>query len=174
MLLASFCLSLCFCLIQGRNTIIHQITKQHVCQLIYNNNKKKKMKGKEMSRTTVIKTMKYRIFVSLCFYKATVVQNLCLNNTILVLSCLVTWTVTCFLSLWSDFFFFSQDRNEIQVFLSVQWSEDVQPQSYKKELQKILLTWTNKLRGEYTILNVSEDGSAVIKIKPAAGAVWLF
>ncbi|XP_036956935.1 uncharacterized protein LOC119021069 isoform X2 [Acanthopagrus latus] len=61
-----------------------------------------------------------------------------------------------------------KDRNEIQVFLSVQWSEDVQPQSYKKELQKILLTWTNKLRGEYTILNVSEDGSAVIKIKPAA------
>lgn len=66
---------------------------------------------------------------------------------------------------------FSQDKDEIQVFVSVRWSEDVQPWSCKIELQKILLTLANKLHGEYTVLNVSEDGSAVIKIKPAAGAV---
>lgn len=71
----------------------------------------------------------------------------------------------------------SQNEDEVQVLLSVKWSADVQPQKRKMELQKLLQTWDNnhdRARNkakEYTVLNVLEDGRAVIKIKPPPGAV---
>ncbi|XP_030276932.1 uncharacterized protein LOC115583862 isoform X2 [Sparus aurata] len=66
----------------------------------------------------------------------------------------------------------AENEDEVQVLLSVKWSADVQPQKRKMELQKLLQTWDNnhdRARNkakEYTVLNVLEDGRAVIKIKP--------
>ncbi|XP_071388429.1 E3 ubiquitin-protein ligase DTX3L-like [Centroberyx affinis] len=51
----------------------------------------------------------------------------------------------------------------------VEWSEKDQPEKCKMELQKALQTWFNKNTEEAdcSVLSVSEDGSAVIKITPA-------
>lgn len=80
---------------------------------------------------------------------------------------------TCFLSLTA----LSQDSDEVEVTLSVKWSEDEKPQKSKVELQKVLQTWANshekvgKRAQDCTVVNVSEDGRAVLRIKPAPGAV---
>lgn len=79
---------------------------------------------------------------------------------------------TCFLSLMA----LSQNSNEVEVTLSVKWSEGEKPQKSKVELQKVLQTWANshekagKGAQDCTVSNVSEDGRAVLKIKPAPGA----
>lgn len=66
----------------------------------------------------------------------------------------------------------SQAKEEIQVTLKVEWSEGAQPQKCKVELEKILQTWANKSKipGDCRVLNVSEDGNAMIRIQSASGA----
>lgn len=75
---------------------------------------------------------------------------------------------TCFLSLMAS----SQDNSNVRVTLSVKWSEEFKPQKAKAELEKVLQTWANSLnKKDCKVLNVSEDGRAVIEIRPAPGAV---
>ncbi|XP_031698284.1 uncharacterized protein LOC116380518, partial [Anarrhichthys ocellatus] len=66
----------------------------------------------------------------------------------------------------------AENKEEVQVTLSVAWAEDFQQQKCKIELQKILQSWVNniikKYRGDCTVLSVSEDGSAAISLKPAS------
>ncbi|XP_060898639.1 E3 ubiquitin-protein ligase DTX3L-like isoform X2 [Labrus mixtus] len=61
-----------------------------------------------------------------------------------------------------------QMDDEAQVTLSVQWSEGRQPLRSDKKLEKALQTWVNKnkMNVNYSVSKVSEDGRAVIKIKP--------
>lgn len=81
----------------------------------------------------------------------------------------LAFTVACFLALMT----LSQNEDEVQVFLSVKWSDGAQPQKYKVDLEKVLQTWSNQStnKRDYKVLRVSNDGLAVISIKPAAGAV---
>lgn len=71
----------------------------------------------------------------------------------------------------------SQNDDEAEVTLFVKWSEGEPPQKCKVELQKVLQTWANnhgkesKTARDCMVLSVSEDGRAVMKIKPAPGAV---
>ncbi|XP_035518336.1 uncharacterized protein dtex3l2.1 [Morone saxatilis] len=67
------------------------------------------------------------------------------------------------------------NKDEVQVTFSVKWSEGIKPQKAKVELQKVLQTWANrtKCNQDYTVLNVLEDGRAVIKIKPAPALLEL-
>ncbi|KAF1391531.1 hypothetical protein PFLUV_G00043090 [Perca fluviatilis] len=63
-----------------------------------------------------------------------------------------------------------QTKDEVQVTLLVEWSEGVQPQKCERELQKVLQTWANSksnFQGDCAVLNVSENGTAVISLKPA-------
>ncbi|XP_031703965.1 uncharacterized protein LOC116383908 [Anarrhichthys ocellatus] len=61
------------------------------------------------------------------------------------------------------------NKEEVQVTLSVTWAEGFQQQKCKIELEKVLQSWVNnKYRGDCKVLNVSEDGSAVISLKPAS------
>ncbi|XP_042355874.1 E3 ubiquitin-protein ligase DTX3L-like [Plectropomus leopardus] len=65
----------------------------------------------------------------------------------------------------------SENKDEIQVTLSVMWSEDVQPPKFKVELEKALQTWANTndtFEGDCKVLNVLEDGTAVISLNPAS------
>lgn len=67
----------------------------------------------------------------------------------------------------------SQNKDEVQVTVSVKWSKRVQPQKDKLDLQKALQSWANNNKdfdGDCTVLNVSEDGSAVVLLKPAPAA----
>ncbi|XP_074488960.1 uncharacterized protein LOC141766204 isoform X2 [Sebastes fasciatus] len=66
--------------------------------------------------------------------------------------------------------FSEQNKDEVQVTLSVKWSEGVQLQKYKTELEKVLQSWANNNKefdGDCTVLSVSEDVSAVVHFKPA-------
>lgn len=71
----------------------------------------------------------------------------------------------------------SQNDSKVQVTLSVKWSEEKELPKAKIELEKLLQTWANSLKKagkgafDCKVLHVSEDGRAVIEIKPAAGAV---
>lgn len=82
-------------------------------------------------------------------------------------------TATCRLSLTT----LSQNDDEVQVTLWVKWSEGEPPQKGKIELERVLQTWANnhgkesKTARDCKVLSVSEDGTAVMKIKPAPGAV---
>ncbi|KAM6946964.1 uncharacterized protein PEZ65_000677 [Lycodopsis pacificus] len=59
------------------------------------------------------------------------------------------------------------NKEEVQVTLSVVWAEGFQQQKCKIELEKVLQSWVNnKYRGDCKVLNVSEDGSAAIILKP--------
>lgn len=68
----------------------------------------------------------------------------------------------------------SQDKDEVGATLFFQWS-DGDKKKDKKKLEKALQSWANKcnFNGDCTVLDVSEDGRAEIKIKPAEGAVCL-
>lgn len=81
----------------------------------------------------------------------------------------MTSSVTCALSL----LILSQNKDEVQATLSVQWSDDDKLQKKRSTLQKILQTLVSKSKfnGNCNVFNVSEDGRAEIRIKPAAGAV---
>ena len=81
----------------------------------------------------------------------------------------MTLTVTCALAL----LILSQNSDEVRAILSVQWSDDDKLQKKKLTLQKVLQTSVSKSKfnGDCDVINVSEDGRAEIKIKPAAGAV---
>ena len=81
----------------------------------------------------------------------------------------VTLTVTCALAL----LILSQNSDEVRAILSVQWSDDDKLQKKKLTLQKVLQTSVSKSKfnGDCDVINVSEDGRAEIKIKPAAGEV---
>ncbi|KAK9529153.1 hypothetical protein VZT92_013267 [Zoarces viviparus] len=65
----------------------------------------------------------------------------------------------------------AENKEEVQVTLSVEWSEGFQQQKYKIELEKILQSWANnknnKYDGDCKVLSISEDGSAAISLKPA-------
>ncbi|XP_071350215.1 E3 ubiquitin-protein ligase DTX3L-like [Trachinotus anak] len=63
----------------------------------------------------------------------------------------------------------SQNEDEAQVTVSVKWSKENQPQKYKVELEKVLQTWINKNEScvDCKVVHASQDGIAVIKIKPA-------
>ncbi|XP_031177453.1 E3 ubiquitin-protein ligase DTX3L-like isoform X3 [Sander lucioperca] len=66
----------------------------------------------------------------------------------------------------------AETKDEIQVTLSVEWSEGVQPQKSKIiELQKLLQSWANKksnnFKGDCNVVSVSDNGTAVIRLKPA-------
>ncbi|XP_068576115.1 E3 ubiquitin-protein ligase DTX3L-like [Cebidichthys violaceus] len=65
----------------------------------------------------------------------------------------------------------AENKEEVQVTLSVEWSEGFQQQKCKVELEKILQSWANnknnKFNGDCKVLNVSKDGSAAIRFKPA-------
>lgn len=71
----------------------------------------------------------------------------------------------------------SQNNSTVQVTLSVKWSEEKELTKAKIELEKRLQTWANSLvkagkeAFDCKVLNVFEDGRAVIEIKPAPGAV---
>lgn len=64
-------------------------------------------------------------------------------------------------------------QDEVRAKFFVQWSDGDKPQKKNKTLQKDLQTLANKsnFKGDCTVLKVSEDGTAEIRIKPAAGAV---
>ena len=81
----------------------------------------------------------------------------------------MTLTVTCALAL----LILSQNSDEVRAILSVQWSDDDKLQKKKLTLQKVLQTSVSKSKfnGDCDVINVSEDGRAEIKIKPAAGEV---
>lgn len=81
----------------------------------------------------------------------------------------MTLTVTCALAL----LILSQNKDEVRATLSVQWSDDDKLQKKRSTLQKVLQTLVSKIKfnGNCDVLNVSEDGRAEIRIKPAAGAV---
>ncbi|XP_075966460.1 uncharacterized protein dtx3lb.2 [Anarhichas minor] len=65
----------------------------------------------------------------------------------------------------------AENKEEVEVTLSVERSEGFQQQKCKIQLEKILQTWannkSNKYRGDCTVLSFSEDGSAAISLKPA-------
>ncbi|XP_056254363.1 E3 ubiquitin-protein ligase DTX3L-like [Seriola aureovittata] len=63
-----------------------------------------------------------------------------------------------------------QNEDEVQVSASVKWSEDNLPQKYKVELTRVLQSWSNKsgIPVEFDVVHASEDGNAVMKIKPAS------
>ncbi|XP_074489004.1 uncharacterized protein LOC141766236 isoform X1 [Sebastes fasciatus] len=66
----------------------------------------------------------------------------------------------------------SKKKDEVQVTLSVKWSEGVQPEKYKSELQKVLQSWFNnnkEFKGDCTVLD-AKDGSAVVHLKTALAA----
>ena len=81
----------------------------------------------------------------------------------------MTLTVTCALAL----LILSQNSDEVRAILSVQWSDDDKLQKKKLTLQKVLQTSVSKSKfnGDCDVINVSEDGRAELKIKPAAGEV---
>ncbi|KAM8756079.1 uncharacterized protein AB9X84_009384 [Acanthopagrus schlegelii] len=58
--------------------------------------------------------------------------------------------------------------DEVRATLSVQWSDDDKLQKKRSTLQKVLQTLVSKCKGNCDVLNVSEDGRAEIKIKPAS------
>ncbi|KAM6946962.1 uncharacterized protein PEZ65_000673 [Lycodopsis pacificus] len=65
----------------------------------------------------------------------------------------------------------AENKGEVQVTLSVEWSEGFQQQKCKFELEKVLQSWVNnknnKYHGDCKVLSFSEDGSAAISLKPA-------
>lgn len=67
--------------------------------------------------------------------------------------------------------------DEVQVILSVKWSMGTPPYKSKIVLQKTLQTWANthenlsKDATDCTVLIVSEDGRAAVRIQPPPGAV---
>lgn len=88
----------------------------------------------------------------------------------ILLSNTVILTVTSFQALKT----LPQNKEEVQVSLSVKWSGVAPPQKCKVELEKVLQTWANSIdefNGDCTVLKVSKDGSVVISLKPAPGKV---
>ncbi|XP_047188509.1 E3 ubiquitin-protein ligase DTX3L-like isoform X2 [Scophthalmus maximus] len=63
----------------------------------------------------------------------------------------------------------SPNEEEAQVSLIVEWTGDIQPQKYRKDLTKALQSRANKNEfcEEFTVLEASED-AALIKLKPAS------
>ncbi|XP_037346085.2 E3 ubiquitin-protein ligase DTX3L-like isoform X1 [Pungitius pungitius] len=65
----------------------------------------------------------------------------------------------------------AENKEEVQVFLSVEWSEGFPHQKYKVELEKILQSWANnnnnKYSGDCKVLDILEDRIAVICLRPA-------
>lgn len=70
----------------------------------------------------------------------------------------------------------SQNKDSVQVTLSVQWPKDAKPETCKNKLEKILQSWANKneLELNLSVVTVSADGRAVIRIKPAPGTACFF
>lgn len=66
----------------------------------------------------------------------------------------------------------SQDKHAIRLRLTLKWTEGLQLQKPKIELQKALQSWANKnrIQGDFTVLT-GDDKEAVIKINPSPGAV---
>lgn len=70
----------------------------------------------------------------------------------------------------------SQNKDSVQVTLSVQWPKDAKPETCKNKLEKILQSWANKneLELNLSVVTVSADGRAVVKIEPAPGTACFF
>lgn len=69
----------------------------------------------------------------------------------------------------------SGEGDESLIFVSVEWSEPVEPRKAKKLLEKVLQTWFNSKKDQKptdcsVLKNVGEK-SFLLKIKPAPGAV---
>lgn len=65
----------------------------------------------------------------------------------------------------------------VRVILCVGWSEGVIPRQGLAELQEALQTWTSGKMNDTpvcTVLDVSQDGRAVVSFEPVPGAVGLF
>ncbi|KAE8298687.1 E3 ubiquitin-protein ligase DTX3L [Larimichthys crocea] len=69
----------------------------------------------------------------------------------------------------------AENKDSVQVTLSVQWPKDAKPETCKNKLEKILQSWANKneLELNLSVVTVSADGRAVIRIKPAPGVADL-
>ncbi|XP_070814794.1 E3 ubiquitin-protein ligase DTX3L [Chaetodon trifascialis] len=63
----------------------------------------------------------------------------------------------------------SKEEAPVTVYVALRWSEGRQPQKCRVELERALQTWANKGKGrsDCTVSDISEEGRAVITIKPA-------